>query len=373
MQCKFTGAIELPMAQQSPAQIWETLHVGYTAARSRTPDEVQFRLFRIAGFAIAMEFVGLSLARMFQRSLAHLEVEAFEADEPVLRIELWDAAATHTQPPALNVEAFADRGPFADGQLARSDGGRYCAYGNDRTATLLDAEQGRMVGYVHSAESLLPYEVGKPLQPLLFAWYGRHDMQPTHAACVALGDDGVLIGGAGGSGKSTTSLACTMAGLRYLADDYTALPAFNQVQRAYSLYASLWLEEEHSRQFAFLRQHRMDGVPCPELKQPFALADAHPEQMAVACTVRAIVLPRIAHIATTTLTPATSLEAMVKMAPSSVLQLPFIDPAAALRRLAQLVGHVPAFWLDLGTDIGSIPGCVQEALLRAKRLSEGNA
>jgi len=46
----------------------------------------------------------------------------------------------------------------------------------------------------------------------------RHAMQ-VHAACVAHGDAGVLLGGASGSGKSTLAWACARAGWTYITDD----------------------------------------------------------------------------------------------------------------------------------------------------------
>jgi len=46
----------------------------------------------------------------------------------------------------------------------------------------------------------------------------QHAMQ-VHAACVATGDSGVLLGGSSGAGKSTLSWACARAGWTYITDD----------------------------------------------------------------------------------------------------------------------------------------------------------
>jgi hypothetical protein len=78
--------------------------------------------------------------------------------------------------------------------------------------------------------------------------------------------------------------------------------------------------------------------------------------------VRAVVLPRVAQIPVSLLRQATTAEALLRLAPSSVLQLPFIKPADALQRMAEMLRHVPSYWLDLGTDFDSIPLRVADAL-----------
>jgi len=50
-----------------------------------------------------------------------------------------------------------------------------------------------------------------------------HGAELVHAAAVGRGEDGVLILGAKGAGKSTTSLACMLEGLAFVADDFCLL------------------------------------------------------------------------------------------------------------------------------------------------------
>ena len=52
---------------------------------------------------------------------------------------------------------------------------------------------------------------------------GKHKQQVVHAASVGTKDGAVLIVGKGGSGKSTSALACLNAGMYYLGDDYTLI------------------------------------------------------------------------------------------------------------------------------------------------------
>jgi hypothetical protein len=67
----------------------------------------------------------------------------------------------------------------------------------------------------------------------------------------------------------------------------------------------------------------------------------------------------------TTWAPASRAEALRRLAPSSILQLPFISPGPALTRMAELAEAVPVYRLDLGTALDRIPARVAELLDRS--------
>src|SRR5579871_1987515 len=72
--------------------------------------------------------------------------------------------------------------------------------------------------------SALPYwETCSPFRPLLHCWLRERGLQFAHAAAVGCADGGVLLVGQGGSGKSSSALACLDSPLRYLSDDYCAV------------------------------------------------------------------------------------------------------------------------------------------------------
>ena len=53
------------------------------------------------------------------------------------------------------------------------------------------------------------------------------DVAPVHAACLALGNDGLLLAGPSGAGKSTLTIAMARRGFGLLADDWTYLSEGN--------------------------------------------------------------------------------------------------------------------------------------------------
>lgn len=351
----------------SPAGIWELMSSGAERARMAFPGELIVKRCLLAGLPVEFNIVGANLCKQVFRALAHLSVEGFGDRQPALRIDLWDEALAGVSRPFGDLrEGFEETTPLEDGIWARVAGGEFAGHQSPRACSVINFSTSHIIGCVASFQALSRSEIGRPLQPILFAWYDSRGIQPVHSGLVANAGDGVLIGGRSGSGKSTTSLLCAQAGFSYLADDYVGIPpAVNGRQLAYSLYASLSLEQVHSRRFEVLRASDMGGQLCAESKLPFDVAETFPDRMARQCTVRAVVLPKLAHISHSRLRPATAAEALLKLAPSSVLQLPFIQPFIALERLAALLRSVPSFWLDLGSDFDSIPLCVAEALALA--------
>ena len=58
-------------------------------------------------------------------------------------------------------------------------------------------------------------------------------------------------------------------------------------------------------------------------------------------------------------------ETIFRLAPSSILQLPFVRGRLALDRLTELAERAPAYWLDLGTDLAGIPAEIDRILANA--------
>jgi hypothetical protein len=249
--------------------------------------------------------------------------------------------------------------------VASAQDDRIIGYQSHAMTTVYDREARHVIGWVDAAERLSLFERGKPLQPLLFAWQLDLGIAPVHAGLVAQGGRGVLFGGAGGSGKTTTSLLCLAAGFEYLGDDYAGLPAsVGTVPRGFSYYLSSWLEPDHAQRFPWLLEYAQRGTAAEDklLVPASAVPGARfPESVEIA----AIALPRVTGLRETTHRRASMSEAVFRLAPSSILQLPFVRGRLALDRLTELAGRVPAYWLDLGTDLQGIPGSVARLLAEA--------
>lgn len=338
----------------------------FEAAWSGDPARRSVHRYRLAGHPVSLRIAGRELARRVTRPLSHLSSDDEPSDPAELRIELWDGLETGVPCPIKNLrDDFYRTWPFGRHVLASTRDETTLGYQTFQALTLLDRGAGRIVGYVAAADRLSLYELGKPLQPLLFAWLSDRQVVPVHAGLVSRNGVGILLGGAGGSGKTTTSLLCARSGFDYLGDDYIALPvAENGVVRAHGLYSSTWLDPDHARSFPWLEERLIRGGP-EEDKWLVVLADVEGIGLAADTRVGALALPRVAGTQETTWAPASRAEALRRLAPSSILQLPFISPGPALARMAELAEAVPVYRLELGTDLGRIPDRVTELLLEA--------
>jgi hypothetical protein len=99
------------------------------------------------------------------------------------------------------------------------------------------SSKSKAVYSITSLDCILPWERPAPLRDL-FHWIScDNEMILLHAACVAHKNKGILLSGAGGSGKSTTSLLLAMSGMDFISDDY-CLVDLSGVPMAYHLYSS---------------------------------------------------------------------------------------------------------------------------------------
>jgi hypothetical protein len=165
-----------------------------------------------------------------------------------------------------------------------------------------------------------------------------------------------LLAGRGGSGKSTTALACLSAGMRYAADDYCLL-ANDPQPTVYSLYNTGKLETAQAQRFPQLAHLARNSGD----KAVFFLNEQFPAQLVAEMPLRAILLPRVTGQRETILQPAAPGEALQALAPSTIFQLPG-GGAADFRFLAVLVKQLPCYRLGLGTEIERIPQVISRLL-----------
>ncbi len=209
--------------------------------------------------------------------------------------------------------------------------------------TLVDVGARAIQYRVRSAGGVASWERAAPMR-IAFYWAlggeGRHLL---HAGAVGDERGAVLLAGAAGSGKTTVALAATENGIGYLGDDHVVLDTATSPARVHSVYstASVRTTAETDEKTVV----HMTGRGCESLP------------------VRAIVVPRIRGGATR-VRPLGGAEALLALAPTTVLQMPF-DDGAAFAALAALARHVACFAIDVGDDAGEIAHGVEEVLDRS--------
>ncbi len=328
------------------------LHRGFAAALQGTGNRTQFS-FLLAGRICSVTVVGGALGRSVRRAFEHLEPAP--GAEPDLTVEIWDQ--TEAGQPFDTVGRAGDAGP---GILLRtSPDGRYVGEERRQGSHWIDRQTNRIVGCTVSAGQRFLDERARPFHKLLSLWLEDQEIQFIHAGLIAIDGKGILFAGHGGAGKSTSSIACLRAGFQYLGDDFIGLRQdVPGTFTGYGLFATCLLNEHHIRRFPDLLAHAHRPYHPEEDKVVLYLADAFPRSLAATTRIAALVLPRVVDSETTRFRPATRTEALMAVAPTSVMYLPR-PSAKAFHRLAALVETVPAYWLELGRHVDEIPGCVE--------------
>lgn len=345
----------------TPAQELDRLGEAFRRAWTTRPELRHEEWFTFADRPVRIRVVGQGLARDVFRAFSHLVRDGGRAD-PALTIALWDEGETGVSCPGLHPDDDLNQ----HGETFVSDDGFVVVTARPQTRTALQRVARDLVGWVADHRRLTQYELGRPLHSELMLWHKDRDVQAVHAGLVSRDGNGVLFGGPGGSGKSTTALTCLKAGLEYLADDYVALdelPDGGYV--GHSLFCSTHLEPAHLEKFPYLRPHAVPGRLPREDKSLVMLSEVLPSGLSRKTRIRAVALPRVVGAPTPRLRPATKVEALLRLAPSSLILLPFAGVAAGeFEKLSRFLQAVPTYWLELGTDMEAIPDRIVEILER---------
>lgn len=332
----------------------------------------------IAGRRVNLCFAGRRWSDLLTKALAHLAVRQgiTHSNKPGLTVHLWDGSI---QPRSRILGAylttlaehwFEYAGPR--GALLDVDGPPVWAFyhpGPD-ILSVIDLEEGTAFYWKRDLSALPYYEAGSPLRTLLHIWMREQAIHFVHAAAVGTASGGVLLAGKGGSGKSTTALACLGSMLKYAADDYCMAGLEQGQARAYSLYNTTKLNGAADlARFPKLapwvwNQHRDDTE-----KATIFLHDHAPERLISGFPLQAILLPVVAGCGGTSLEPCSAHEALLALAPSTMAQLPASGPRD-LAFIARLVKQLPCYRLLVGRDLTTVPFTIT-ALLDSFRTTGG--
>jgi hypothetical protein len=214
------------------------------------------------------------------------------------------------------------------------------------------------VQWVGDAAALPYYERSAPMLHLLHWWLSGLGLYLLHAGAVGLPESGALIVGPGGTGKSTTALACLGSELGYLGDDYT-LVSTTPRPRAINLLGTAKVERDDMARLAGVVPHVDNPEPAPGDKALYFIDPAH---ILDQTRLSALVLPRIVEARQSRIVPLDSAAPILAaLAPTSILQLPGAG-ARTLRTIRDMCEQVPCYRLELGGDIDALPAVLGELL-----------
>ncbi len=346
---------------------------GDRAALEALANEARRRLgssthhLRVGAAHLRVEFIGSALRERLGPALAGLS--AANGASPAgagatATLTVWDMASAAQRLPSLSLlpdprqptRSTHLTTPGPDGRPAVS-----CWFQPLEAAISLHHHRdGTGFFVVRDAGRLPAWESAAPLRALLRWSLADQGLHLVHAASVGVEGRGVLLPGQGGSGKSTTTALCALAGLQTTGDDYVVLdPGARSV---HALYRTVKLAGDLVERVVERRLGPGAAFPAGfeagHGKRAYWLDEVAPGSLVPTLEVAAVVAPRVAGLPATRLTAASPAEALRRLAPSSLLQLPG-GAESAFAAMRSLVDTVPVFEAALGRDLDRIPGEIE--------------
>lgn len=316
----------------------------------------QTALFSVGGQRWLVRHAGRQWGTRYLRAITHLRLPASDPIEPDLTIDIWDQAETG-QPLPRPVWDWGRRLPHSYHSEFSAD--RCAALVYTGLYVLVDRAARHAWVWHPDGMSLPQWDFAAPLRDLIELWFKPSALIRVHAGAVATDGGGCLIVGASGSGKSTTTIACLRAGLRYLGDDYVLIDP--EQQRIYSLYNSGKLTPDTLTHFPEFAPHVSNHDSIAEFKAILYFDTLFPDQMVVSAPLKAIFIPTVTHQPETQIAPVSAMTALQALAPSTLFQAS--DPSAAdFGKISRMVRGAGAHRLLAGTDFDHLTAQVKEHL-----------
>lgn len=307
----------------------------------------------IGGVGIEFHFFEGTEHRALGRAFEHLS-KAIPVDGAVYKVAF---AQADRQAAAILAVLEAGESIESDKEiLLASDPLRKAVFFRDRRILMFVDLHKKIALHISLDMSALPYyEKAAPARFILHHILEAEGVALVHAAAVGNDQGALLLVGRGGSGKSTTALLGAVHGMSFLGDDYVAIsnrhaPAVHSVFNSakYTWETKAWLPQ---------LQVMEESDPTQDPKG-FQHLDPSSVQFEQTLPLRALVQLEITPGADTTIQPIATAEVILPLTSSTIFQMPG-SGTATLKKVIEIVHHVPAYRMRLGRD--------QERLLKALR------
>jgi coenzyme PQQ synthesis protein D (PqqD) len=329
-------------------------------------------VYHIAGQKVRIRLAGGMQIPELGLAFGHLSQGACPGVPDDFTIQVWDGVSTGPPQSSFLASFLCDFysswlskcGPRGEVLAFHSENLPVLYHAGPDILSIVDTEN-RTAYYLKRDQSPLPYwEIGSPYRTILHYWFSLCGRQFVHGGAVGTAEGGVILAGRGGSGKSSTTLACLTAGMNYAGDDY-CLVEQKSSPYLHSLYSTAKLKgRQDFDRFPDLR----DQVWNPECftddsgdKATFFLSKAWPHKMTSGFPLRAVLVPNVTGRRDTELRECSEAEALLALSASTLAQLPMAG-AQDLQRLGDVVAQLPRYILYLGTDRTQIPAVIRSLL-----------
>ena len=338
--------------ETTPERVFLQLEQGFGRAYAAQPTaELKIAL---GPLVVRFRLAGEGLFGVMLLAFGHLKLAPETPYDAA--IDLYDSAAT----PGTDVIPGLPCAPSPWGLVVGDTDHRHFHDWRPGCDAALSLTQARIVGRWTDSRSLTHDELAKPLHRLLGGLLSARTTAMVHAALIGDGSRGVLMAGIGGSGKSTSALACWHAGMEFFGDDYVGARLEGEAVAGYSLFGNGLAEPAALARAGIVFDPSMVQAGPETEKHLFRLGVSdRPSRVRTAIT--AIVLPRVGPGGRTLVEPATGTEFLL----AAGVQSTFVNVQnrrIALDVLAGIATRLPVWRLTLGTNLREVVETIREIL-----------
>lgn len=265
-------------------------------------------------------------------------------------IDLWDVPNCGVRPPPLPEEG-REAGPM--GAIPWLDSAETAGAWQEpgRMLVAWDGRAGKVSGYIGDPPLLPSWQMAEPLRAPL-NWVLRGPRRAlAHAAALGSRErgTGLLIGGPGGSGKSTTALSWLLAGGDFAGDNYVLVDLDTPGgPTAAPIYANAKADAHAMSMLPELAPVAHAGDETLHDKSVLDVRELRPDQPAGPIRITALVISRVSGGNQPAVKRISGATALKGLAPSSLLQLP--GETAGFAVLAALIRDLPCYELELAGE-----------------------
>jgi hypothetical protein len=229
--------------------------------------------------------------------------------------------------------------------------------GEDPALSIINFRKRLALLWLPTLSQIPGYQLATPLRTIFNWLLGDSGIQLIHAAAVGYRNDGLLISGLSGSGKTVTSLACLKSGWNFLGDDFVAIgPGKDKgTVSVYSLYSSARLHSDMAEKF---------DLPKPAVTDDKSLYFLHPrfaDQLRLEIPLSRIIMPNVSEGSNSTHRLSTA-EIVKEIMIPTLAYLPGRE-RTTLKNLTHLVSNFPCHSVDINDSIDTIPETLRRLTL----------
>ena len=313
--------------------------------------------FKLSIYTVRLIFFQAHFYRHFTQAFKHLEI--FENQKPDLTIFILDheTSIVPLKLPTHRPLLLETRGEIP----SLSDDHLFTSYNHhDGSLNIIHLTDNIGIYWVRGQKYVPWWTSASPLQRIISYWFRHQNHELTHAACVGNDQDCVLFAGASGAGKSTTTLACLSAGLRYLSEDYCLIQN-NPNPIVHNVYNTLKLDNKTLNFFPEYKPWISNPGKKPHEKAFIFPSETFPYQYEKTRSLKAIFVLKQVSQQKSMVVRCNRAEALSALSVSTIFQLAGTGQTT-LNFYVKLLDKVPSYRLCLGTDLNQVGSCVMTFL-----------